>query len=169
VRRRVVKQKEADYDFHLFGIHDNLLLSKSTTQDHWGLTKVEFLMNMPINHFNSKPEVNLTDEIMATQLVESGAQGELSAHKIWIPADTEYPPHTHPSPHIIIILEGRGYLRCGQDKNEIYYPIGTGDVFHVPENIRHQVGADSTGMIMIAISVGSKPIIDPDRLRVLPK
>ena len=126
-------------------------------------------MSKPINHFNTKPEVNLTDKIRAMELVKPGVEGRLSAHKIWVPADTEYPPHQHPSPHIIILLEGGGYMKCGQGKDELNYLINAGDVFHVPENTPHQVGADSRGMIMIAISVDSKSLTDPDRLQVLPK
>lgn len=126
-------------------------------------------MSKPINHFSVKPEVNLTPEIMAIELVEPNVEGRMSAHKIWVPANVEYPPHKHPSPHIIVLLEGGGYMKYGEGKSEVQCLINAGDVFHVPENMPHQVGADSRGMIMIAISVDSKSLTDPDRLQVLPK
>lgn len=124
-------------------------------------------MSNPLNHYNVKPETNLTKDIRATELVKPGIEGRLSAHKIWVPANAEYPPHRHPSPHIIVLLEGGGYLKSGEGKNEKQYLINAGDVFHVPENTPHQVGADSRGMVMIAISVDSKPLTDPERLQVL--
>lgn len=122
-----------------------------------------------VNHYHVKPRVNLTKEIRAIELVKPGKAGKLSAHKIWIPANAEYPPHKHPSPHIIVILEGGGYMKCGQGKREVHALIKAGDVFHVGENVPHQVGADSRGMVMIAISVDSKSLNDPERMVVLLK
>lgn len=126
-------------------------------------------MSKPINHYNIKPEVNLTDEIKATELIQPGVEGRLSAHKIWVPPNTEYPPHQHPSPHIILLLEGGGWMKYGEGKEEIHSLINAGDVFHVPENMPHQVSADSRGIVMIAVSVDSKPLTDPKRMEVLPK
>jgi len=115
-----------------------------------------------INHFDVQPNVQLTNEISATELVPPSDTGDLSAHKIWIPPNAAYPPHTHPSPHIIIVEEGGGWVRL----NEKEAPLKSGDVFHVPAQAVHQVGADARGMIMIALSAGSKRLTDPDRLRV---
>lgn len=126
-------------------------------------------MSKPVNHYGAKPEVNLTDKIRATELVKPGVEGRLSAHKIWVPPNTEYPPHKHPSPHIIILLEGGGYIKCGEGKKKVQSLINAGDVFHVPEKTPHQVGADSRGMVMIAISVDSKSLKDPNRMQILKK
>ncbi|MDD5068545.1 MAG: AraC family ligand binding domain-containing protein [Candidatus Pacebacteria bacterium] len=126
-------------------------------------------MGKPINHFRVKPRVNLTPEIKATELITPGIEGRLSSHKIWVPANIEYPVHSHPSPHIIIVLEGGGYMKCGEGKTEVHSLINPGDVFHVPENMTHQVGADSRGCVMIAISVDSKSLKDPERLKIIKK
>lgn len=123
-------------------------------------------MSNVINHFNAKPSVHLTEHIKATELIKPGIEGRLSAHKIWVPPNTEYPPHQHPSPHIIFLLEGGGWMVCGHN-NEIHSLIHSGDVFHVPENMPHQVGADSRGIVMIAISVDSLPLSDPQRLVIM--
>lgn len=126
-------------------------------------------MSKPINHYDSEPDVNLTPEIRAADVIPPGTDGgRLSVHKIWIPANTEYPPHQHPSPHIVVILEGGGYMKYGEGKDEVSSLIKAGDVFHVPDYVRHQVGADARGMVMMAISVDSKTLTDPDRLQVLP-
>ena len=125
------------------------------------------VMEQPINHYQVIPEVDLINEIRATELIKPGLEGRLSCHKIWIPPNAEYPVHDHPSPHIIIILEGGGYARYWQSGTESRYDVTAGDIFHIPENAPHQVGADSRGTVMIAVSVDSKPLSDPDRMRIL--
>jgi quercetin dioxygenase-like cupin family protein len=125
-------------------------------------------VSKPINHYHVRPEVNLTDVIKATELVQPGVEGRLSAHKIWVPPNSEYPPHLHPAPHIIILLEGGGWMKYGQH-NEVQADLNAGDVFHIPENMPHQVGADSRGIVMIAVSVDSISLTDPRRLEVLTK
>ena len=58
-------------------------------------------------------------------------------------------------------------MKYGQGAEETNSLISAGDVFHVPENMPHQVGADSRGIVMIAVSVDSKPLTDPERMEVL--
>ena len=125
-------------------------------------------MSKPINHYHIRPEVNLTNEIKATELIQPGVEGRLSAHKIWVPANTEYPTHQHPSPHIIFLLEGGGWVKYAEGTKDVHsFVINAGDVFHVPENMPHQVGADARGIVMIAVSVDSKPLTDPKRMEIL--
>lgn len=111
------------------------------------------------NQLTAVPEANLTPAIRATQILPP-IGGQMSSHKIWIPPGEAYPPHTHPSPHVILILEGGGHGDIGGEK----CLLTTGDVFFVPGNVRHLVGADSRGMIMLAVSVGSLELTDPGRL-----
>ena len=126
-------------------------------------------MNRITNHFKLSPEVKLTENISAVEIIKPEVQGQMSAHKIWVPENVEYPPHTHPSAHVIIVLEGGGYVKLVENENMISESINPGDMFFVPENIPHQVGADKRGMIMIAISVDSKELTDPDRLKIIDK
>ena len=126
-------------------------------------------MEEPINHYQVKPDVNLTESITAKELVGAGLEGRLSSHKIWIPPNAEYPVHEHPSEHIIVMLEGGGYMRYWQNSSEVHHLVSTGDVFHIPKDIPHQVGADSRGATMLAFSVDSKPLDDPDRMRIILK
>ena len=120
----------------------------------------------PINHHQVKPDVNLTDEIRATEIIKPGLEGRLSCHKIWIPPNAEYPTHEHPSPHIIFLLEGGGYMRYWQNGIKHEYDVSSGDTFYIPENFPHQVGADSRGAVMIAVSADSKSLDDPKRMRM---
>ena len=124
-------------------------------------------MGQPTNHYQAKPEVNLTDKITAAELIKPGLEGRMSCHKIWIPPNTEYPLHEHPSPHIIFLLEGGGYMKYWQNGKKTNYSISAGDVFYIPENSPHQVGADSRGAVMMAVSVDSKSLGDPERMKVL--
>ena len=126
-------------------------------------------MQKVINHFKLLPEIKLTKDISAIEIIEPEKQGQMSAHKIWVPENAEYPPHTHPSAHVILVLEGGGYVKLVENEKIILEYINPGDMFFVPENIPHQVGADKRGMIMIAISVDSKELTDPDRLKVIDK
>lgn len=91
----------------------------------------------------------------------------MSAHKIWVPPNVEYPAHTHPSPHVIVVIEGGGYGKIQEGECQDRFEIQAGSVFHVPANIVHQVGADTRGLIMLAISVGAKALTDPNRLQVV--
>lgn len=124
-------------------------------------------MKIITNHFNLSPEVKLTENISAIEIIKPETKGQMSAHKIWVPENIEYPPHTHPSAHIIVVLEGGGYVKLTKNKNIISENINPGDMFFVPENIPHQVGADKRGLIMLAISVNSKELTDPDRLKII--
>lgn len=119
------------------------------------------------NHQQVKPTVSLTPDIRAHELLPP-VDGQMSSHKIWIPPGTAYPPHYHPAPHVIVILEGGGSGSVGEPgKDAVEFPLVTGDVFYVPGKVRHQVGADERGMVMLAVSVGSLHLTDPGRLVVV--
>lgn len=118
-----------------------------------------------VNHYRVAPPVYLTSDIKATSIIDPDGGGRMSAHEIWMPADTEYPPHQHPSPHILIVLEGGGWVWCGQtDRRSL---LDAGDVFSVLENVPHQVGADYRGTVLLAVSVDSLPLTDPARMEIL--
>lgn len=115
-----------------------------------------------VSHFAAVPEVKLTEGINANELIPP-QDGSMSSHKIWVPPNVSYPPHIHPAPHIIVIVEGGGQGEIGNEK----FLLETGDVFYVPGETRHQVGADRRGMVMLAISSGSLRLEDPKRLVVV--
>lgn len=124
----------------------------------------------PKNIYKVKTTVHLTDEITAVEMVSPGEfGGRLSCHKIDIPANAEYPVHDHPSEHIILVLEGTGWMKYWKNKREHGFDLKAGDVFFVPANAPHQVGAYDNGAIMLAMSSDSKPLTDPNRLRVVKK
>lgn len=119
------------------------------------------------NHQQAKPNVNLTPDIRAHELLPP-CDGQMSSHKIWIPPGKHYPPHYHPAPHVIVILEGGGEGCMGEPGADmVAFPLVAGDVFYVPGKVRHQVGADERGMVMLAVSVGSLHLTDPGRLVVV--
>ena len=126
-------------------------------------------MIKPVNHYQARPQIALADGIFAAQIIEPGLEGKLSSHKIWILPNKEYPIHEHPTEHILLVLEGGGYAKYWRDGNEYRFDINAGDSFPMPGNVWHQVGADSRGMIMKAISYDSKPLDDPGRLIVSEK
>lgn len=122
-----------------------------------------------INHLNLEPNIKLTENISAVEILKPGDKGQMSAHKIWVPPNIEYPPHTHPSAHVILVLDGGGYMKLVENEKITEETLKAGDMFFVPGNVAHQVGADKRGLIMIAISVDSKELTDPDRLKVIDK
>lgn len=122
------------------------------------------------NHQEATPQVELVDKINATELLSPGDDGEMSSHKIWIPPNVSYPPHVHPAPHVLCILEGGGHAEVGDGPPEARTTrtLRQGDVFYVPGQTRHVVGADARGMIVLAVSVGSLALTDPERLVRVP-
>lgn len=120
------------------------------------------------NHLNVTPNVTLTGSISAFELLAPGADGSMSAHKVFIPPNEAYPPHTHPAAHVILILSGAGTVELGEADGMDFAPISPGDMFLVPANVRHRVAAGPQGMIMLAVSVASLPLTDPNRLVVVP-
>ena len=124
----------------------------------------------PRNIYNVERNVSLTDKISAGVLVDRDELGgRLSSHIIDIPPNAEYPPHEHPSEHVILLLEGDGYMRYWHRDKEHFSKLTAGDVFYVPQNVPHQVGAYSKGAVMIATSVDSKPLTDPERMKIIQK
>lgn len=119
------------------------------------------------NATTAEPKVPLTEGILAAALIEPLSDRSMSAHKIWIPPNVEYPPHTHPAPHVIYILDGAGWGIIGDKEYRHQMPLYVGDVFFVPENVVHQVGASGSGMVMLAVSSHSLPLAHPDRLKVI--
>ena len=114
--------------------------------------------------------IPLTEKIMAADLINRQDNGSrLSCHKISIPANEAYPIHEHPSEHIIYVVEGDGWMKLWKGRKEQSYELTSGDVFFVPADLPHQVGANSKGAVMIAVSVDSLPLTDPRRLRVVKK
>jgi quercetin dioxygenase-like cupin family protein len=121
----------------------------------------------PMNHLTARPTVFLTETIQAVEIIPPHGKNSMSMHKIWIPPNKEYPSHTHPSPHIITVLEGGGYGSFIDDSETTRFDLGPGDIFSVTAHRIHQVGADSRGMIMLAVSIGSLPLTDANRLRII--
>jgi quercetin dioxygenase-like cupin family protein len=121
----------------------------------------------PVNHTTARPTVFLTETIQAVEIIPPHGENSMSMHKIWIPPNDEYPSHIHPSPHIITVLEGGGYGSFIDAGETTRFDLGPGDIFSVATHRIHQVGADSRGMIMLAVSVGSLPITDANRLQII--
>ncbi|HLC79607.1 MAG TPA: cupin domain-containing protein [archaeon] len=123
---------------------------------------------IPKNVNAIKLDVHLTDKILAKELISrSEFASRLSCHKIYIPPNEKYPVHEHPSEHIILILDGGGWMKYWDNKKEHSFDLRNGDVFFVPANVPHQVGAYELGANMLAISSDSKPLTDPQRMRIV--
>ncbi|HZX19965.1 MAG TPA: cupin domain-containing protein [archaeon] len=124
----------------------------------------------PKNLDNVELDVNLTEKIMAKEIISREENdSRLSCHKIRIPPKEEYPIHEHPSEHIILLLNGTGWMKLWKNNKQHSCDLRSGDVFFVPANVPHQVGAYSSGADMLAISCDSKSLTDPERLRIVEK
>jgi quercetin dioxygenase-like cupin family protein len=123
-----------------------------------------------VNYFDLVPEIQLVpnySKIRGVQIIRPEGEDIMSAHKVCMEAWAQYPPHTHPSPHIIVIVKGNGGGKCGTGDREQSLLLKEGDVFDIPANEPHQVWAGSCGMAMLVFGLEANGIYDPGRMTVL--
>lgn len=124
----------------------------------------------PKNLDDVELDVHLTEKIVAKEIISREEfESRLSCHKIHIPGNAEYPIHEHPSEHIILLLSGAGWMKLWKNNIQYSFDLRQGDVFFVPANVPHQVGAYTDGADMLAVSCDSLPLTNPERLRVVEK
>ena len=116
--------------------------------------------------------INLTDA--AEQVTRNGVpvhgapatglplhtNGHLGADILHVPAGKQFPVHTHPGDHLLLCHAGTGTISVGEKT----YDIRPGDLYMVPGNIPHAVGAGPEDHTLIAIGAPHKPVESPERM-----
>ena len=88
------------------------------------------------------------------------SNGHLGADCIHVPANEQFPVHTHPGDHLLLCLQGHGTISVG----EVTYSVRPGDLYMVDGLVPHAVGAGSTDHYLVAIGAPHKAVDDPERM-----
>lgn len=143
----------------------------STDVSYIQFTKLfSYDVNMPL----SRPR-NIADVVLDIQITEHAIGGELvdpkeikgrlSCSKIRLQPNTGFERHIHPSDHLLIILDGDGFLTYWEKGKEFRSDFRTGDVFPVPQKLHHAVTAGSSGATLLAIGSPARTLHDPERMK----
>lgn len=98
-------------------------------------------------------------EATADPLVTNGALG---VDFVRVPAGGGFAPHTHPGDHLLIIVAGFGTVTL----DGVIYPTGPGQVYLVPGQHPHAVGA-ITDHCILAVGSPHKACDAPDRMTLV--
>lgn len=88
------------------------------------------------------------------------SNGQLGADILHVPPDEEFPVHAHPGDHLLLCWEGTGTISV----DGVTYQVKPGDIYLVPGQIPHAVGAGPMGHTLIAIGSPHKPVDSPERM-----
>lgn len=88
------------------------------------------------------------------------SNGHLGADILHVPAHASFPVHTHPGDHLLLCLQGTGTISIG----ERTYTVGPGDLYMVPGQVPHAVGAGKRAHVLVAIGAPHKPVASPERM-----
>ncbi len=80
------------------------------------------------------------------------------------PAGKGVGTHTHIGAHILIVLNGEGFV----EYEGVDHPLLPGIVYMIPGNIKHAIKA-TTELILIAVGNDHKPLESEERLQVVEK
>ncbi|MBA9005973.1 cupin domain-containing protein [Thermomonospora cellulosilytica] len=86
--------------------------------------------------------------------------GHLGADLLKVPPHARFPIHVHPGDHLLLCLEGEGTISI----DERTYQVRPGDIYMVPGQVPHAVGAGEAGHTLLAIGAPHKPVDSPERM-----
>lgn len=112
-------------------------------------------------------DIQITEDAVGCDLIDPVEMG-LSCAKIRLSAGRAFPPHIHPSDHLLIILEGDGFLSWwGEDGEKFNLSFRFGDIVPVRRDLHHSVIARND-LVFLAIGNPGRILGDPDRMKILP-
>jgi quercetin dioxygenase-like cupin family protein len=129
----------------------------------------------PIDYGHDGPSLNIVNLVDAMEAIKvdgvpvHGADatglplhsnGHLGVDMLSVPPNAQFPIHTHPGDHLLLCLEGEGTITIG----DITYEVEPGDIYMVPGEIPHAVGAGGAGHVLIATGSPHKPVDSPERM-----
>src|SRR5258708_4867701 len=114
-------------------------------------------------------EVLVTPAVVGVELNDPSefevGTNPVSISRLTMDPNSGFERHTHPHNHVLVILEGSGFLiydNGGDEDNRLEFKAG--DVFNVPGIREHAVNADSEGVTMLSVGSPSMRLIDPERM-----
>ncbi len=111
-------------------------------------------------------DVRVAENAVGGELIDPAeVNGRLSCSKIHLSANADFDRHIHSSDHLLIILEGDGFLSYYKKGGEIRMIFKAGDVFPVPRNLLHAVTAGPNGTTFLAIGTPARTLRDPKRMK----
>lgn len=122
-----------------------------------------------MNFLTAANNVQVTPNVVGVELnrPEEFADGTnpISASRLRMDPNTGFERHVHPHNHLLLILEGSGFLVYdrGDGKDE-RLEFGAGDVFNVPGTNEHAVSAGDEGITMLSIASPVMKLLDPERM-----
>lgn len=88
------------------------------------------------------------------------SNGHLGADLLQVPPNASFPIHVHPGDHLLLCLDGEGTISV----DERTHYVRPGDIYMVPGNVPHAVGAGEAGHTLLAIGAPHKPVESPERM-----
>jgi len=128
----------------------------------------------PINFLTALDDVQVTPNVTGTELNDPDQFAEgtnpISISRLTMDPNTGFERHTHPHNHVLVILEGGGFLIYDRgDGVDIRLDFTDGDVFNVPETNEHAVSAGDRGITMLSIGSPAMRLLDPERMVFIEK
>jgi quercetin dioxygenase-like cupin family protein len=123
-------------------------------------------LSQPKNIADITMDIQVTEYAIGGELIDpKETKGRLSCAKIHLPANRGFERHIHPSDHLLIILEGDGFLTYWEEGAELRMDFKTGDVVPMPMELHHAVTAGSNGTTLLAIGTPARTLHDPERMK----
>ena len=120
----------------------------------------------PKNIEKTKTDIVITDFAKGGELIDpKDVGGRVSCSKIHVPPHKGFARHIHPSDHILIILDGSGWMTYSEKGKSLRLNFQKGDVFPVPSNLEHAVTAGKNGVTLLAIGSPARLLNDPERMK----
>jgi quercetin dioxygenase-like cupin family protein len=84
----------------------------------------------------------------------------LGADVLWVPPLHSFPVHAHPGDHLLLCIDGEGSISIDRET----YIVRPGDLYLIPGNVPHAVGATERGHVLVSIGAPHKAVDSPERM-----
>ncbi len=108
----------------------------------------------------------VTQNIWGYELISPEATGgKLSCNRLIIPSGECFPIHTHQEAHLLVCLEGKGFIEYFESGESKRFNLGKGDVFYIPSEVLHASGSDE-GVELLVVDVPGISLNAANRMQV---
>ena len=108
----------------------------------------------------------ITQNIWGNELISpESTGGQLSCCRLIIPPGIAFPLHTHMEAHLLICMEGKGFIDCFESEEPKRFNLVEGDILFLPGGVLHSSGSDE-GVKFLVIDVPGVSLEDPNRMQI---